>query len=109
MSRPGTARIASALTIAAVLIAAVLGGCGGGSGGSPATTKRRAQRSLEASSRRAFVPTAGSIPPLLDLHNVYAAERPGLLSSTVRGDPALVYVPNSQSNTVDVISQRRSI
>jgi DNA-binding beta-propeller fold protein YncE len=37
---------------------------------------------------------------------VYAAGRPGLLSPVVRGDPALVYVPNSRSNTVDVISQR---
>src|SRR5262249_26010002 len=38
--------------------------------------------------------------------DVYAAERPGLLAPWVRGDPALVYVPNSQSNTVDVIDQR---
>jgi DNA-binding beta-propeller fold protein YncE len=29
-----------------------------------------------------------------------------MLSPAVRGDPALVYVPNSNSNTVDVISQR---
>ncbi len=50
-------------------------------------------------------PLAGSIPPPLDPHNIYAAERPGLLSPTVQADPALVYVPNSQSNTVDVISQ----
>ncbi len=38
--------------------------------------------------------------------NVYSADRAGDLSSTVKGDPALVYVPNSTSNTVDVISQR---
>ena len=38
--------------------------------------------------------------------DVYAADRPGLLSPTVRGDPARIYVPNSESNTVDVISQR---
>jgi DNA-binding beta-propeller fold protein YncE len=37
---------------------------------------------------------------------VYAADGAGALSATVRRDPALVYVPNSQSNTVDVISQR---
>ena len=29
-----------------------------------------------------------------------------MLSPVVRHDPALVYVPNSLSNTVDVISQR---
>ena len=38
--------------------------------------------------------------------NVYAADAAGDLSPVVRGDPALVYVPNSESNTVDVISQR---
>ncbi|HST54344.1 MAG TPA: hypothetical protein VLJ42_00415 [Solirubrobacteraceae bacterium] len=58
-----------------------------------------------AGSRRRVSPVAG-IPPLLDPHNVYAADRAGLLSPTVRRDPALVYVPNSKANTVDVISQR---
>jgi YVTN family beta-propeller protein len=38
--------------------------------------------------------------------DVYAATRPGRLAPQVRGDPARVYVPNSQSNTVDVIDQR---
>jgi YVTN family beta-propeller protein len=38
--------------------------------------------------------------------NVYAADAANDLSPVVRGDPALVYVPNSESNTVDVISQR---
>jgi DNA-binding beta-propeller fold protein YncE len=38
--------------------------------------------------------------------NVYGADRAGDLSPVVRADPALVYVPNSLSNTVDEISQR---
>ena len=38
--------------------------------------------------------------------DVYAAGRPGLLSPVVAHDPALVYVPNSGSNSVDVLSQR---
>jgi DNA-binding beta-propeller fold protein YncE len=38
--------------------------------------------------------------------NVYAYDNSGGLSRVVRGDPALVYVPNSMSGTVDVISQR---
>ena len=38
--------------------------------------------------------------------NVYGADYAGDLSPVVRNDPALVYVPNSVSNTVDVISQR---
>jgi len=48
----------------------------------------------------------GRIPALLDPHDVYAAGRPGLLSPVVRQDPPRIYVPNSQSNTVDVIDQR---
>ena len=48
------------------------------------------------------VPRAGSIPRLLNRRDVYAAERPGRLSPIVRHDPARVYVPNSESNTVDV-------
>lgn len=46
------------------------------------------------------------MPALLDPKNVYAADGPGALSPVVRADPALVYVPNSKSNTVDVIDQR---
>jgi DNA-binding beta-propeller fold protein YncE len=38
--------------------------------------------------------------------NVYRADGAGMFSPRVHGDPALVYVPNSMSNTVDVISQR---
>jgi DNA-binding beta-propeller fold protein YncE len=38
--------------------------------------------------------------------NVYAADAPGDLSAVVRNDPALVYVPNSESGTVTEISQR---
>jgi YVTN family beta-propeller protein len=50
-------------------------------------------------------PAPGRIPPLLSSRNVYAADGPGMLAPQVRRDPALVYVPNSESNTVDVISQ----
>jgi YVTN family beta-propeller protein len=46
------------------------------------------------------------VPPLLDRRDVYAADRPNRLSAVVRHMPARVYVPNSGSNTVDVISQR---
>jgi YVTN family beta-propeller protein len=46
------------------------------------------------------------VPPLVDPSNVYAADFPGNFSPAVRADPALVYVPNSLSNTVDVIDQQ---
>ncbi len=43
------------------------------------------------------------IPPLLDPQDVYAADRPGRLSPVTRGFLSRVYVPNSESNTLDVI------
>ena len=46
------------------------------------------------------------IPALISRNDVYAAGRPGNLSAEARRAKAYVYVPNSQSNTVDVISQR---
>jgi DNA-binding beta-propeller fold protein YncE len=48
----------------------------------------------------------GRIPPPLSRRDVYAAGRPGRLSPVARRALPRVYVPNSESNTVDVISQR---
>ena len=44
--------------------------------------------------------TAAPTPATVD---VYAADRPNQLSPTVAGFPSRIYVPNSVSNTVDVI------
>jgi len=43
------------------------------------------------------------MPGALEPKDIYAADRPGALSPTVKGFPSLIYVPNSDSNTVDVI------
>lgn len=43
------------------------------------------------------------MPPVTDPSDIYAADRPGMLSPVVQGDRNLVYVPNSLSNTVSVI------
>jgi DNA-binding beta-propeller fold protein YncE len=48
----------------------------------------------------------GRIPPLLSRADVYAAGRPGRLAPAARHALARVYVPNSKSDTVDVISQK---
>ncbi len=50
--------------------------------------------------------TSSAVPPLLDPNNVYAADAAGRLSPAVRHARPYVYVPNSDSNTVDVIDQR---
>ena len=47
-----------------------------------------------------------TVPPLLNSHDVYAADRPGRLAPAVRNFPSRVYVPNSESNTVSVINPR---
>ncbi len=76
-------------TFLVTLLAGALAACGGG-GARP----------------RAKVATAPAVPPLVDPTNVYAGDAVGRLSPVVANDPALVYVPNSLSNTVDVIDQR---
>jgi YVTN family beta-propeller protein len=47
-------------------------------------------------------PLAG-MPAVLDPNNIYSADHAGNLSPVVRDFPARIYVPNSGSNTVDVI------
>ena len=91
---------------------ATLAGCGllvagCGSASSPTSPPARpASHPTARPARVSAVPRPGRVPRPLSATDVYAAGRPGLLSPRVRGEPARVYVPNSQSNTVDVISQR---
>ena len=88
----------SLLVPAAVALAALVAGCGGGSS-NHVTTMQVAKPQTPVKSK----PAAGDHDGPL---NVYAADAAGALSPVVRGDPALVYVPNSESNTVSVISQK---
>ena len=103
-------RRAVAVLAAASLLAAVLALSDCGDGGSPSRPSVASSAASGAASRAGGgsveVPVPGRVPAPLSRTNVYAADRPGLLSPTVRHDPALVYVPNTRSNTVDVISQR---
>jgi YVTN family beta-propeller protein len=43
------------------------------------------------------------MPPVLDPNNIYSADRAGMLSPVVRNFLSRVYVPNSKSDSVDVI------
>ena len=43
------------------------------------------------------------MPPILDPRNLYSANAPGQLSPVVKNFPSRVYVPNTKSDTVDVI------
>ena len=93
MSR-GFAR--AALCAVAALIA--LGACGGG-----------AHRTSSSTTRTSTVRTVSGVLPQKpiwappDPNNVYAAAGAGDLSPVVRHDRPLIYVPNSESNTVDEI------
>src|SRR5260370_10099746 len=60
--------------------------------------------STNSAAKRAATATTPSVPPLVKPSNVYAADAAGNFSPTVRADPPLIYVPNSLSNTVDVIN-----
>jgi YVTN family beta-propeller protein len=46
------------------------------------------------------------MPPVLDPQDIYAADRPNQLDPAVSHFPSLVYVPNSGSNTVDIIDPK---
>lgn len=43
------------------------------------------------------------MPPVLDPSDIYSADRPGMLSPVVKNFPSRVYVPNSKSDSVDII------
>jgi len=83
----------SILLPALLAAAALVAGCGGTTASAPTKRSRKAAHGSVHGHRRG---------PL----NIYAADAPTDLSPVVRHDPALVYVPNSMSNTVDVISQK---
>src|SRR5229473_910282 len=57
----------------------------------------------------AAIPEVGTLPgmpPVVDPNNIYSETHTGKLSPAVKAFPELVYVPNSGSNTVDVIDPR---
>jgi YVTN family beta-propeller protein len=95
-------RSAARVLVPALLIALVVAAAGCGSSSSSSSAP-----SADAPKAPAPPPRAvGGVPPLLDPHDVYAADRPGMLAPAVRDLPARVYVPNSDSNTVSVIDQK---
>lgn len=56
-------------------------------------------------SANAYGQLAG-MPSVLDPNDIYSADRAGKLADAVRNFPSRVYVPNSGSDTVDVIDQK---
>ncbi|MFJ3925823.1 YncE family protein [Streptomyces sp. NPDC090022] len=91
-----------ATALLAGLVLAALAGCGAADTSRPEALGSkgvgRAEKAVPAAP-----PGLPGMPPLLDPHDVYAADRPGLLSPVVKDFPSRVYVPNTNSNTVSVI------
>jgi YVTN family beta-propeller protein len=82
-----------------------LAACGGGSRAKNATPgpATATTTSVTASSRASSPPTSVRSTVPAGPVNIYAADAPNALSDVVKHDPPLVYVPNSLSDTVDVI------
>ena len=85
--------------LAACAVALALVGCGSTARHSGAGVPTTPVRTSTMPGRLTPAPRGAPV-------NVYAADAAGHLSPTVLGDAGLVYVPNSQSDTVDEISQR---
>lgn len=100
---PLTKRSKRLLAATALLaVAAALPGCGSGED-RPEARGTAAPVSVPKKAAPAGLP---GMPPLLDPKDVYAADRPGMLSPVVKGFPSRVYVPNTLSNTVSVIDPK---
>lgn len=96
----GRHRAAALLAVAAALLAA---GCDGGGKAAPSASERRPVERAPLKAGRNDLP---GMPPLLNAHDLYAADRPGRLSPQVKDYPARIYVPNTGSDTVSVIDPK---
>ena len=91
-------RIHSILLIAPVLL---LGLAGCSSGAKPGQSE--AQPAKESTQPSKPVDGLPGMPPVEDPSDIYAADHAGNLSPVVKDFPSRVYVPNSISDTVDII------
>jgi len=110
-------RLVSLVTLAAsvgAVVVACSGGSGAGSGGGGGAAGNPAPAPVPGGSAHDHTgpvtpitgtPTRGATAPEART-DLYAATRAGNFSPTVKGDPALVYVPNLASGTVSVIDQQ---
>jgi len=81
-----------------VILGFALAGCS--SSQTTPETKKEEPQSAKAPEKLSLLP---GMPSVDDPSDIYSADHAGNLSSVVQNFPARVYVPNSGSNTVDVI------
>jgi len=101
--RRGLLRLAALIAVICfvVYLASTIGGGSDQGSSNQASSASGAAKVAHTGREREF-----HVPPLLDPHDVYAADRPGRLAPAVRDLPSRVYVPNSESDTVSVINPR---
>src|SRR5689334_176179 len=105
--RQGLMRLAVLVILVVTMVGACLYRVTGSNTGSATSASRSPTAAVTPAprppaARRAAGGPAGTAPAV----DVYAHARAGMLSSVVRDDPALVYVPNLRDGTVSVIDQR---
>ncbi|MGA4951952.1 YncE family protein [Streptomyces lydicamycinicus] len=96
-------RVRHQATLLAVACALVAAGCGSGDENGRAA---HSPRPVERAPLKAAKPGLPGMPPLLDEHDLYAADRPGRLAPQVKDFPSRIYVPNTGSDTVSVIDPK---
>ncbi len=90
----------TAIVAALAVVAVALGGCGGQGSHSASSTRSGTTRTTPTKD-----PDLPQTPSwAADPHDVYAADAASNLSPVVRHDRPMVYVPNSEGNTVDEIN-----
>ncbi|MDJ0371596.1 YncE family protein [Streptomyces sp. H10-C2] len=105
---PTRAKRHAALILAVCATLAATACSASGSPPASVTVSRSASAAPGTSAPVGTVPPAPSellpgMPPPLDPHDLYAADRPNALSDAVKGFPSRIYVPNTLSDTVSVI------
>ncbi|MFI1523823.1 YVTN family beta-propeller repeat protein [Kitasatospora cineracea] len=99
-TRPRTAL--AALTLLACLLPGAAA-CSHSPAPAPSTSPAAAPQTSAVPAAEADAHLLPGMPPPLDPHDLYAADRPGQLADAVRDFPSRVYVPNTESDTVSVI------
>jgi YVTN family beta-propeller protein len=89
--------------LVATVAGLVLVACSGGAAETSATTRPQRSPVTRASTTTTAAPAIDPVSGAGPGVDVYASTRAGMLSPAVAADPPRVYVPNSESNTVDVI------
>ncbi|MGW0738184.1 YVTN family beta-propeller repeat protein [Streptomyces sp. NPDC002851] len=92
---------------AALTVGALLAGCGSADEQSDQALAKEKQKAPAKPAKPKPLYGLPGMPPVTDPKDIYAADRPNKLSPVVKDFPSRVYVPNTTSNTVDIIDPKK--